>query len=379
MASGKPKKMTSGQVKKILEQAEKKQLCELLEELYKNCPDASDYLNILLGDGSYEAALLAEAKEKVRSGFFTRGGRGKLALSSAKNVIQGFENVCRNQKSVIDLQLYFVENAVELAGKYTGFPASFYRDTENMFRTVVRSIRESPDRTLHDFFLKRLAAVTVAAIGTNGGLQEAMENIYHELSRLENKKKETVRTPAGEILPEEDGRLFFSLWRPLLDFVNAARKINSLTDLASGKPADASAVKEISDSLWNDPSVIDAYIEEKGMNLRGEERQILSGWKHPVRGRFILERHLKNGSVFISAEGDKIYLVRGITTAWEEMFAYRPLPILLDATLIPFRDVIITDGLVMPMSVLIGSGMAKGFKEQYMTAKRRGEIIASLL
>ena len=56
------------------------------------------------------------------------------------------------------------------------------------------------------------------------------------------------------------------------------------------------------------------------------------------------------------------------------MFWYAPLPLLVEATLLPFRDVIITDGLIMPYNMVIGSNMARSFKEGYMEAKKMGRL-----
>ena len=44
----------------------------------------------------------------------------------------------------------------------------------------------------------------------------------------------------------------------------------------------------------------------------------------------------------------------------------------------PFRDVIISDGLVMPYNILIGGGMKRRFKDSYMAAKKNGQIHRSL-
>ncbi len=54
-----------------------------------------------------------------------------------------------------------------------------------------------------------------------------------------------------------------------------------------------------------------------------------------------------------------------------------PMPLLLEATFIPFRDVIISDGIVMPYTIVIGKNMAKQFKDIYMDAKKNGRIIRS--
>ena len=60
------------------------------------------------------------------------------------------------------------------------------------------------------------------------------------------------------------------------------------------------------------------------------------------------------------------------------MFWFRPLPILLDVTLIPFRDVIISDGLVIETPVVFGKNYASELKDVYMSAKKNGAIIRSL-
>ena len=91
-----------------------------------------------------------------------------------------------------------------------------------------------------------------------------------------------------------------------------------------------------------------------------------------------MERHLKKGTIFISVENEEVYQVSGITSSWEEMFYGAPMPLMLEATFMPFRDVIISDGLVMPYNILIGSGMKRMVKDVYMAAKKNGRIHRTL-
>ena len=72
---------------------------------------------------------------------------------------------------------------------------------------------------------------------------------------------------------------------------------------------------------------------------------------------------------------------RGISddiTSWEEMFYGAPMPLIVEATFMPFKDVIISDGLVMPYFVIVGGGMRQMFKDVYLTAKKNGRIHRSL-
>ena len=136
-------------------------------------------------------------------------------------------------------------------------------------------------------------------------------------------------------------------------------------------------VKEIANVLWENVILIDRYLEERGENLPEDHKEIIVGWKRRVQGNFIMERHLKKGTVFIS-EDEKVYQVSGIISSWEEMFFGVSLPLFMKATFIPFRDVIISDGLVIPYNITIGTNMKKQFRDVYMNAKKTDSVIRLL-
>lgn len=63
--------------------------------------------------------------------------------------------------------------------------------------------------------------------------------------------------------------------------------------------------------IWEDVSIIDEYIELYSDEMNEEEIDIVAGWKNAVRGTFVVDRHLRKGSVLVSAD-KKVYLVKGI-------------------------------------------------------------------
>lgn len=141
---------------------------------------------------------------------------------------------------------------------------------------------------------------------------------------------------------------------------------------------DPAGVFPIAEYIWNNISVIDEYVSKKGTNLTDEDKEIVLGWKRFVRGKFIVERHLKKGSVFIKADDCRVYLVSGLASTWEEMLRFRRLPAIIETTLLPFKEVIISDGLIMMSNISFGRGAAQDFKEAYMTAKGKGKIHKTL-
>ena len=124
------------------------------------------------------------------------------------------------------------------------------------------------------------------------------------------------------------------------------------------------------------PAVMDGYLASA--ELPPDHREIVAGWNRFVSGEFILERHLKRGSVFISSEDEQVYMVSGIFSSWEETIPRPDLPILLHATLIPFKGRIIYDSIVTCSNVIIGRGYAEIFKDIYLSAKQAKSIHTSL-
>ena len=176
-------------------------------------------------------------------------------------------------------------------------------------------------------------------------------------------------------LERSDAQLFYRLWFPLLDFVN--RKYHIRPDarrIDQEHGIDASDAKAIADYLWSNTAVIEEYLDTA--KLSEEDAQIVAGWVQCKQGRYILERHLQKGSVFISAEDGAVYMVKGLFSTWAEMLGEAP--VLLDAVLIPFRGSIISDGLVMPHRICFGKGARENFKDAYMNAKRNNAIRFSL-
>ena len=177
-------------------------------------------------------------------------------------------------------------------------------------------------------------------------------------------------------LKSEDAGLFYELFLPLLDYVNENYHLIAEPIRFTGESVDPRDAAEVSHFLWERTWIIDDYLT--GSDLPEECQNILSSWKRCISGTFIIERHLKKGSIFISSENNAVYLVNGIIDSWEEMFSGVPTPIIVKTTLLPFRDVIISDGLVSSFPIRFGRNSTAEFKESYMLAKKSQTIIKQI-
>ncbi|MHB8117250.1 MAG: hypothetical protein ACYDHX_00745 [Methanothrix sp.] len=176
-------------------------------------------------------------------------------------------------------------------------------------------------------------------------------------------------------LPESDVRLFFRLYHSLLLYVNNRYKIldglHRPVDLHKLNPEDLRKLKDI---LYGTPNLIDTFVKDNPENLPSEKLEFVSPWKNFVRDRFYIVRHLKNYTVFLdSSHPPKAYGVLGMITSFEEMMG-PGLPIMVDATLLPFRNRIIYDGTLLSFNIIFGSGIRRSINDSYSQAKSAGII-----
>ena len=83
-------------------------------------------------------------------------------------------------------------------------------------------------------------------------------------------------------------------------------------------------------------------------------------------------------AVFIDTETKKVYQVKGLTQSWEEMIPNLKPPFPIDATLLPYNECIISDGLVAAHHISFGPDYREEFKHIYDTANYEGKVLTTL-
>ena len=110
-----------------------------------------------------------------------------------------------------------------------------------------------------------------------------------------------------------------------------------------------------------------------------EDLQRVGEWRNYRAGKFIIERDLKNHTVFLATtEKNEAFGVLGLTSEIHEMLRHANLPVMVNTVLLQWKDCIVHDGFFSVYSISFGSGMRRIFKEQYMIAKSNG-IVTSFL
>ncbi len=180
------------------------------------------------------------------------------------------------------------------------------------------------------------------------------------------------------ILSKEESKLFFDLTWSLHFYINKKLgiipNIQSIEDYIGVEKEQKALVRK---ELYEQPSLIDDYVNDNPEHFSMDALAQVQSWKHFVKDKFFIERHLKKHSIFIDSK-DNVYAVIGLTQPISDIIHKSYLPHMAEAVLLPFADKIIYDGLLAHYSVSFGSGFSGDLKDIYLKAKNNGDIIESL-
>lgn len=181
------------------------------------------------------------------------------------------------------------------------------------------------------------------------------------------------------LLAPDQGELFHRLYQPLLAFA-AARLggVAGVFDLASFKAAKMQAKARVRDAFYDNSELIGRYADENPDRLPQAELALIRDWRHFLRGKFFVVADLKRYAVFLSeAQPAQAYGVLGLTTEIVEMLSM-PLPVILEAVLLPWKGQVVCDGLFSAYSVTFGTNIRRGLMETYRDLKASSGIVTSL-
>jgi hypothetical protein len=182
------------------------------------------------------------------------------------------------------------------------------------------------------------------------------------------------------LLAPRDVALFFKLHRALMHFVNQRLKVVP-GEIAS--PDEFSHLSpevrlKVRDAFLGHADMLQSFVEENPARLTEGELEIVRSWRHFVYGRFYIFRELQKHTVFLSSANQPVaYGVLALSQPFEELIG-PCLPVMTDTMLLPFKEVIVYDGLLTGYNISFGGGIRRMFTESYKEAKARHGIVTSL-
>jgi len=182
-------------------------------------------------------------------------------------------------------------------------------------------------------------------------------------------------------LPPADVSLFYKLNGSLLAFANRQLKIlptDTPPDQVRKQPIQQ--VAKLRDACNDKSAILEEYLVANPDRLPADELAIVASWRYRITADFYAVRYLKTYAVFLSMkEPAHLYGVLGLIDPLEVVMGGAPLPTMVKATLLPFRDRIIYDGLLSPYRIFFGPGIRGDVNGTYSRLKEREGIIEALV
>ncbi len=182
------------------------------------------------------------------------------------------------------------------------------------------------------------------------------------------------------LLEPQDVELFFRLHRALMFFVNQRLKVipNKVASSEEFAALSPDVQLKVRDALNANLDLIESFVDENPANLSDDELDIVRSWRHLVTGRFYVFRELKKHSVFLTPTDPAIaYGVLALSQPFEDLIGPY-LPVLTQTVLLPFKGVIVYDGLMTSYRITFGPGIRRSLNESFKDAKARHGIVTSL-
>jgi hypothetical protein len=162
---------------KELKKLDKKNLIKIVSELIKFRKENKEFLEMKLKteNKSYIEEILNYYKSKIDLAF----DFNKFSMKNARQVINDFKKISRDEKYLIELMTYYIEKATDFEREYGDMWEAFYTTVENMLRDVIKLLNKNYD--LIKFYESRLREVISKSCegwGHKDILEEMIEDLH---------------------------------------------------------------------------------------------------------------------------------------------------------------------------------------------------------
>jgi len=178
--------------------------------------------------------------------------------------------------------------------------------------------------------------------------------------------------------PEECDQ-FYRIWFSLLSYANKREGLvpsfPKTPLIGNIKQQDAGIIRN---TIWSSDYLLSSFVSDNPDNLSMDDMRIAISWEERINSRFMIIKHLKQHSIFMDvSDNGKVYGVKGIISPISEILPF-PLPIMVEAVLLPFVDKVIIDSLLIPHNVIFGRGIVNDVKAQFRRLEESLGIIINL-
>lgn len=192
----------------------------------------------------------------------------------------------------------------------------------------------------------------------NGFTPNEAKQIKIEENRNRYEKEKNYTKQKNACLSKEDAKLFYKIYFGLLEFTNNKYKIKPNYKIYNKKGINPYDITDIIDKFWENKNTLTLeFCMANPYKFNSEELKLTSEFKKGIRDMFIIAKFYEEYTAVMNKE--KTYMIKGINDNLDNIISYKKLPTPTMMTILPFKDVLIYDGVIMNYEVNLGSNFEK--------------------
>lgn len=225
-------------------------------------------------------------------------------------------------------------------------PVLQYHDLTNFFKIMDEAMDEMPSGALNGFT-------------PNEAKEMKLRQVKNEI-----KKEQSYLKQKNACLSKKDAQLFYKIYFALLEFTNKKYKINQRIKIYNKHRINPYEIKDIVDKFWeNKVAIVLQFCLANPYNFTNEELELTSEFKKGIRGMFIIAKYDLEYTAFM--EKDKVYMVKGLNDNIDNIISYKQLPYVIITSIIPFKNILTYDGMLLGMGVKMGNSFDEMVEKEY--------------
>lgn len=242
----------------------------------------------------------------------------------------------------------------------------------NIDRTSLKkSIKNVPalkDYDLDEFFKVLDRAMDEMPSGAlNGFTPTQAKELKIETEKIKFEKTIKYIKQQNACLSKQDAKLFYKIYFGLLEFTNNKYKIKSNLKIYNRLGVNPYELKEIIEKFWdNKDAIVLEFCMSNPYKFNKEELHITNEFKKGFRDLVIIAKFEKEYTAVMNK--DKTYMIKGINDNLDNIISYKDLPQPVMTSIIPFKNVLIYDGLLMELGIKLGNDFDKVIEEEYVNS-----------
>src|SRR5690554_376182 len=183
-------------LKKELKKLDKKNLIDLVADLYKKNKSVKEFMDFYINPD--EKALLDKYRDKVFEAFYPRRGYN-YKLKDGKQAISDFKKLEPSADLLADLILFYVETGVQFTNDFGDIDGAFYSSLEKTYVAALTLMRKE---NLLDKFADRSAKVVSDTSDIGWGFHDFLGSVFSEFypDYFDDIDEETEEQQKGKII-----------------------------------------------------------------------------------------------------------------------------------------------------------------------------------